>query len=218
MAISLKLAAPPSDEEIIEISERNPGYQFERNAAGELIVTPTGTDSGWRELELGSQLNHWTKQGGRGRAFGPSTGFRPPTAHCFCRMHLGYARTAGRRSPPNSDGALPRCVRMQSLSSPLPATRWRACAGRCVPILPMVPGSPCLSTLTAARSRSLSPTENRRLLSRPGQLPSPRSFLVSLSTWNLSSREDLARSLCPLLGEAACEFDKDFEIFRVEPV
>lgn len=46
MAISLKLAAPPSDEEILELSERNPGYQFERTTAGELIVTPTGSAGG----------------------------------------------------------------------------------------------------------------------------------------------------------------------------
>ncbi|MGH2405158.1 MAG: hypothetical protein ACRDGN_11925 [bacterium] len=41
MSISLKLAAPPSDAEIIAISERNPGFKFERSAAGELLVTPT---------------------------------------------------------------------------------------------------------------------------------------------------------------------------------
>lgn len=36
MAISLKLAAPPGDDEILDLSKRNPAFQFERSAAGEL--------------------------------------------------------------------------------------------------------------------------------------------------------------------------------------
>ena len=78
MAISLKLAAPPSDEEILGLSERNPGYQFERTAAGELIVTPTGTEAGRQEAEVLGQLYQWAKADGRGVAFGPSTGFHMP--------------------------------------------------------------------------------------------------------------------------------------------
>jgi Uma2 family endonuclease len=54
--ISLKLAAPPSDEELIELSERNPGLQFERTAEGELIVTPTGGEAGRSEAELVGSL------------------------------------------------------------------------------------------------------------------------------------------------------------------
>ncbi|MGQ0548198.1 MAG: Uma2 family endonuclease [Armatimonadota bacterium] len=78
MAISLKLAAPPSDEEILELSERNPAYQFERTAAGELIVTPTGSAGGRRDLALSAQLDTWAEADGRGVAFGSSTGFRLP--------------------------------------------------------------------------------------------------------------------------------------------
>ncbi|MGH2376455.1 MAG: Uma2 family endonuclease [bacterium] len=78
MAISLKLAAAPSDEEVLEISARNPGYQFERSAGGELIVTPTGTEAGRQEGEVFGQLYQWAKADGRGVAFGPSTGFHMP--------------------------------------------------------------------------------------------------------------------------------------------
>lgn len=78
MAISLKLAAPPSDEELLELSERNPGYQFERTAAGELVVTHTGTEAGRQEAEVLGQLYQWAKADGRGVAFGPSTGFHMP--------------------------------------------------------------------------------------------------------------------------------------------
>ncbi len=57
MAISLRLAAVPTDEEILELSRRNPGYQFERTAAGELVVTPAGSKGGRRDLLLGAQLH-----------------------------------------------------------------------------------------------------------------------------------------------------------------
>jgi hypothetical protein len=46
MAISLRLAGPPTDDEIRALAARNPGYQFERTAGGELVVTPTGGRSG----------------------------------------------------------------------------------------------------------------------------------------------------------------------------
>ena len=78
MAISLTLVAPPTDEEILELSRRNPGLQFERSAAGELVVTPTSGSGGRRELVVGTQLDNWAEADGSGLAFGPSTGFRLP--------------------------------------------------------------------------------------------------------------------------------------------
>jgi steroid delta-isomerase-like uncharacterized protein len=44
MGVTLNPAKPVTDEELRVLSERNPGYEFERNARGELIVTPTRTD------------------------------------------------------------------------------------------------------------------------------------------------------------------------------
>ena len=83
MALSLKLPAPPSDEEIVEISKRNPGFKFERSAAGELLVTPAGGEAGWQELELCRQLGDWARARGGGKAFSPSTGFRMPDGALF---------------------------------------------------------------------------------------------------------------------------------------
>jgi Uma2 family endonuclease len=77
VAISLKLAAPPDDDHILELSRRNPGYQIERSAAGELIVTPCGGAAGRREAVLVLQLARWAEQAG-GIVFGPSTGFHLP--------------------------------------------------------------------------------------------------------------------------------------------
>jgi Uma2 family endonuclease len=78
MAISLRLAGPPTDADIVEFSTRNPGYQFERNAAGELVVTPTSASSGRCEAELIAQLSYWAKRDGTGVVFSSSTGFRLP--------------------------------------------------------------------------------------------------------------------------------------------
>jgi len=41
-----------TDEEVLALSERNPGYRFERTERGELVVSPTGSESGLRSGEL----------------------------------------------------------------------------------------------------------------------------------------------------------------------
>jgi Uma2 family endonuclease len=60
MALTLKPPKPVTDEELQ--ARRNPGLQFERSAGGELIVTPTGSASGRRELALGAQLARWAEE------------------------------------------------------------------------------------------------------------------------------------------------------------
>src|SRR5437588_11982649 len=76
MAITLRPAKPVTDDELLELSRQNPGYQFERTAKGELVVTPMGGQSSHREHEISLQLGIWTKRDGRGIAFSPSGGFR----------------------------------------------------------------------------------------------------------------------------------------------
>ncbi len=78
MAVTITPVRPVTDDELLELSERNPGYQFERTAKGELIVTPTGIEGGRRSLELGRQLGNWAIRDGTGVAFDSSTGFRLP--------------------------------------------------------------------------------------------------------------------------------------------
>lgn len=77
MAITLKPARPVTDEELLELSRRNPEYRFERTATGELIVTPTGGRSGRRSGRIMQQLANWTDRHG-GAAFDSSTLFRLP--------------------------------------------------------------------------------------------------------------------------------------------
>lgn len=78
MAIKLDLARPLTDEDLLALSERNPGYQLERTADGRLVVTPTGGESGRRSAEVVSQLSHWNRQSRLGYVFDSSTGFRLP--------------------------------------------------------------------------------------------------------------------------------------------
>lgn len=76
MAITLDLARRLTDEDLLMISERNPGYQFERTADGRLVVTPTGGESSRRSAEVLGQLRDWNRQTGLGYVFDSSTGFK----------------------------------------------------------------------------------------------------------------------------------------------
>lgn len=78
MAIKLDLIRHVTDEELLQLSERNPGYQFERSAEGRLIVTPNGSESGRRSGAVFGQLYAWNRQTRLGVVFDSSTGFRLP--------------------------------------------------------------------------------------------------------------------------------------------
>ncbi len=78
MAISLRLGVSPTDEDIRRLAARNPGYQFERTAGGELVVTPTGSRAGRSEAELIVQLGNWANVDGTGTVFSSAAGFRLP--------------------------------------------------------------------------------------------------------------------------------------------
>jgi Uma2 family endonuclease len=78
MAIELDLLHPVTDEELRLLSERNPGYQFERSADGRLVVSPTGMEGGRRSGEVIGQLRDWNRRAGLGVVFDSSTGFHLP--------------------------------------------------------------------------------------------------------------------------------------------
>ncbi len=75
MAISLKHPKPLTDAEILELGRYNPGYQFERNAKGELVVTPAGGNSSRCSAEVVGQLRDWNRTRA-GVVFDSSAGFR----------------------------------------------------------------------------------------------------------------------------------------------
>ncbi len=83
MAISLDLLHYITDDELVRLSERNPGYQFERIAQGRLVVSPTGGESGRQSMEVAGQLHAWNARTKLGVVFDSSTGFGLPDGSCL---------------------------------------------------------------------------------------------------------------------------------------
>ncbi len=82
MAIRIDVLHPVTDEELRALSERNPGYQFERTAEGRLVVAPVGSEGGVRSGEVFGQLRDWSRAARRGVVFDSSTGFNLPNGAC----------------------------------------------------------------------------------------------------------------------------------------
>jgi len=68
-----------SAKEFFDFCQANSDWQIERSAEGEIIIMPpVGLDSGNFELEAAGQLRNWARRDGRGKAYGPNTGFELP--------------------------------------------------------------------------------------------------------------------------------------------
>lgn len=68
-----------SHEQFQEIASVNRDLRLERTATGELIVMPpTGSDTGNRNLDIEGQLWLWNRRTRLGKAFNSSTGFHLP--------------------------------------------------------------------------------------------------------------------------------------------
>jgi Uma2 family endonuclease len=68
-----------TDETFIELIAANPDLRCEFSADHELmIMSPTGGETGDRNLELAGQIWFWNRQKKLGKAFDSSTGFKLP--------------------------------------------------------------------------------------------------------------------------------------------
>ncbi|MEA5503204.1 Uma2 family endonuclease [Halotia wernerae UHCC 0503] len=68
-----------SQEQFQELAQVNRDLRLEKTASGELIVMPpTGSDTGNRNLDIEGQLWLWNRQTKLGKAFNSSTGFHLP--------------------------------------------------------------------------------------------------------------------------------------------
>ncbi len=68
---------PISDEELERICDENPGWKFELDEDGELVINVyAGDESSDVGAELGGQLRNWRVGGGGGRARDASAGYR----------------------------------------------------------------------------------------------------------------------------------------------
>ncbi len=75
MAVTIRQKRPISNDDLLDLSRRNPGYQFELSRDGGLVVTPTG---GRRSAEVLAQLGAWNRTMNQGVLFDSSTGFALP--------------------------------------------------------------------------------------------------------------------------------------------
>ena len=68
-----------TDDKFVEMVAANKDLRLELSSQGKLsIMSPTGGETGDRNLELGGQVWFWNRQKGLGKAFDSSTGFKLP--------------------------------------------------------------------------------------------------------------------------------------------
>lgn len=79
LPIRISQDRPVTDEELLRLSAENEPMRFERGANGEVIVmSPTWTEGGGRESEVGTELAIWARTDGRGKYYNSNTGFKLP--------------------------------------------------------------------------------------------------------------------------------------------
>ncbi|QSJ17576.1 Uma2 family endonuclease [Nostoc sp. UHCC 0702] len=76
---TLKLKIDLTDEQFFQMCQKNRDYRFERTASGELLIMPpTGSDTGRRNVKITTQLDIWNSKSNLGEVFDSSTGFTLP--------------------------------------------------------------------------------------------------------------------------------------------
>ena len=76
---TLKLTIDLTDEQFFQLCQNNRDLRFERTASGELIIMPpTGSETGNRNIKIAAQLEVWSSQSNLGLAFDSSSGFKLP--------------------------------------------------------------------------------------------------------------------------------------------
>jgi Uma2 family endonuclease len=76
---TLKLNIDLTDEQYFQLCQNNRDYRFECTAEGELLIMPpTGSDTGRRNVKITTQLDIWNSQNNLGEVFDSSTGFTLP--------------------------------------------------------------------------------------------------------------------------------------------
>ncbi|MCV3213570.1 Uma2 family endonuclease [Plectonema radiosum NIES-515] len=76
---TLKLNIDLTDEQYFQLCQNNRDYRFECTASGELLIMPpTGSDTGRRNVKITTQLDIWNSQNNLGEVFDSSTGFTLP--------------------------------------------------------------------------------------------------------------------------------------------
>ena len=75
----LELSIDLTDEQFFDLCQKNRDYRFERSACGDLLIMPpTGSETGRRNVSLTTQLYIWNRQYKLGVVFDSSSGFKLP--------------------------------------------------------------------------------------------------------------------------------------------
>lgn len=68
-----------TDDQFYQLCRNNPDVKFERNAKGEIVImSPTGGETGNRNIEVGADFVIWNRQAKLGILFDSSTCFKFP--------------------------------------------------------------------------------------------------------------------------------------------
>jgi Uma2 family endonuclease len=84
MPVTLRPAAPISDEELMQFSASNKPYRIEQNKEGDLtVMTPLGGVGASNEGLVSAELIMWTRTTSNGKSFSPNIGFRLKDRSCL---------------------------------------------------------------------------------------------------------------------------------------
>jgi len=79
LPVRIRMERKMTDDELLEFCLANEPARVERDANGELIVmSPNFSDGGALEGDVYSELRVWALSDGRGKTFGPNSGFTLP--------------------------------------------------------------------------------------------------------------------------------------------
>jgi Uma2 family endonuclease len=77
LPVTIRLARPLSDEELLRFCAENEGMEIESDADGSItLMTPAGPDASRLNMLLAAELTVWARRDGRGTVFGPDLGVR----------------------------------------------------------------------------------------------------------------------------------------------
>jgi Uma2 family endonuclease len=77
LPVTIRLARPLSDEELLDFCAANDGLEIESDADGNItLMTPAGPEISRLNQILSGELMLWARQTGRGAVFGPDLGIR----------------------------------------------------------------------------------------------------------------------------------------------
>lgn len=76
---TLKLKIDLNNDQFFQMCQKNRDYRFERTASGELLIMPpTGSDTGRRNVKITTQLDIWNSETNLCEVFDSSSGFTLP--------------------------------------------------------------------------------------------------------------------------------------------